>query len=76
MLAERSLKTCTGVGGKAVASLFGLIGVWTNEQGRTFYVKRSPKMKNYPSVWSLFSIQYDPKELTDPEDLAPAQHLM
>ena len=28
--------------------------------GATFYVRRSEYMENYPGVWSLFSIQYDP----------------
>lgn len=35
----------------------------------TFYVKRSREMKNYPGVWSLFSIQFRPDELPDPKQL-------
>lgn len=42
----------------------------------TYYVKRSESMENYPGVWSLFSTQFDPNELGDPEDLTRVQRLM
>ncbi|MER9690020.1 MULTISPECIES: hypothetical protein [unclassified Mesorhizobium] len=35
----------------------------------TFYVHRSQFMENYPGVWSLFSIQYDPGAIADITDL-------
>lgn len=37
--------------------LHAVIGVWAKED-KTFYVKRSETMENYPGVWSLFSIQF------------------
>lgn len=37
--------------------------------GSTFYVRRSEHMENYPGVWSLFSIQYDPSSPTDMRDV-------
>lgn len=37
----------------------------------TFYVKRSLEMANYPGVWSLFSIQFDPREIVDPREVGP-----
>lgn len=42
----------------------------------TYYVKRSKNMRNFPSVWSLLSIQFDPSWLTHPEDLKKVQILM
>jgi len=51
------------------------IGVWFKD-GRTFYVKRSSQMENYPNVWSLFSIQFTPEELPDFTDLEDAQRVM
>lgn len=39
---------------------------------KTFYVKRSDNMENYPGVWSLPSIQYKSEELPDPLDLDAA----
>jgi hypothetical protein len=38
-----------------------VIGVWRNES-KTFYVKRSDTMTNYPGVWSLPSFQFDLEE--------------
>ena len=35
----------------------------------TFYVRRSEHMENYPGVWSLFSIQYDPSSIVDEKDI-------
>ena len=32
-------------------------------------------MRNYPGVWSLFSIQFTPRDFTDPTDLESAQFL-
>src|SRR6266536_4468826 len=52
--------------------LFGVIGVWYRGD-RTFYVKRSEKMRNYPGVWSLPSIQFDPAVLADKGDLDAVQ---
>ena len=54
------------------ATLTAVIGVWHNGP-ETYYVKRSGKMSKYPRVWSLPSIQYEPNELSDPEDLECAQ---
>lgn len=36
---------------------------------RTFYVRRSESMDNYPGVWSLFSRQYDPSTIADMRDV-------
>ena len=55
--------------------LHAMIGVW-HKDNLTYYVKRSEKMENYPSVWSLLSIQFDPAELSDPADLSKVQGLM
>jgi hypothetical protein len=55
--------------------LYAVIGAWYRGD-RTFYVKRSEKMQNYPGAWSLFSIQYDPSEMPDSTDLATAQRIM
>ncbi len=52
-----------------------VIGVWCKD-GKTFYVKRSPQMQNYPSAWSLLSIQFTPEEFPDFTDLAAAQKVM
>ena len=52
-----------------------VIGVWF-KNGRTFYVKRSSKMENYPNTWSLLSIQFDKEEFPDFTDLETAQNLM
>ena len=43
--------------------------------GSTYYVRRSDEMENYPGVWSLFSIQYEPSDLADVRDLDAAQPL-
>ena len=45
--------------------LHAAIGVW-HRGSQTFYVKRSAQMQNYPLVWSLLSIQFDPA--ADAED--------
>lgn len=60
---------------KKLPVLHAVIGVWRKGQ-RTYYVRRSEKMANYPGVWSLFSIQFDPIELPAPEDLKKVQDLM
>lgn len=54
--------------------IHAVIGVRHNGPS-TFYVKRSEEMENYPGVWSLFSIQYNPEELPDAEDLVAASRL-
>ena len=55
--------------------IHAVIGVWYNGS-RTFYVKRSEQMRNYPGAWSLFSIQFEPSELRDSLDLKAVQRLM
>jgi hypothetical protein len=40
-----------------------------DDLSETYYVKRAASMENYPGVWSLPSIQYDPSEIPDPLDL-------
>lgn len=40
-----------------------------HKENRTFYVKRSTQMENYPGVWSLPSIQFLPRELPDHNDI-------
>jgi hypothetical protein len=42
---------------------------------RTLYVKRSDAMENYPGVWSLLSVQFDPGELPGLDDLVAAQRI-
>lgn len=54
--------------------LHAVIGVWNNGE-QTFHVKRSQHMRNYPGVWSLFSIQFRPHQLPDPANLDAAQSL-
>ena len=56
-------------------ALHAVIGVRYRDKV-TYYVKRSPRMENYPSVWSLFSIQFEPSALPDPMDLDRIQELM
>lgn len=46
------------------------------EGDKTLYVKRSKHMDNYPDTWSLFSIQFEPKSLSDYLDLTAVQALM
>ena len=55
--------------------LHAVIGVW-HRGDETYYVKRSEKMQNYPGIWSLFSIQFRPNELTDPKDLSSVRRLL
>jgi len=52
-----------------------VIGVWL-QNGRTYYVKRSSQMENYPNVWSLLSIQFAPQEFPDFTDLECAERIM
>jgi hypothetical protein len=54
--------------------IHAVIGVRHNGPS-TFYVKRSQEMGNYPGVWSLLSIQHQPEELADAEDLTAAARL-
>lgn len=51
-----------------IPTITAVIGVWTRGD-RTYYVRRSGTMQNYPGAWSLFSEQYDPAEI-DPDDRA------
>lgn len=55
--------------------LHAVIGVW-NRGEQTFHVKRSQKMTNYPGVWSLLSIQFNPDDLPEPSDLVKVQTYM
>ena len=48
--------------------IHAVIGVRRNG-GATYYVRRSEHMENYPGVWSLFSIQYDPASIADMNNL-------
>ncbi len=48
--------------------IHAVIGV-RRSGGSTFYVRRSDHMQNYPGVWSLFSIQYDPSSVSDMTNL-------
>ena len=59
----------------SVSQIEAVIGVWFGD-GRTFYVKRSERMENYPNAWSLLSIQFTPEELPDFTDLSAAQKVM
>jgi len=52
-----------------------VIGVWFKE-GKTFYVKRSSHMENYPNAWSLMSIQFTLDELPDFSDIGVVQRVM
>ncbi len=56
----------------SASQIEAVIGVWFKD-GRTFYVKRSSRMENYPNTWSLLSIQFKTKELPDFTDLAAVQ---
>ena len=60
---------------KSLPELHAVIGV-RFKGGLTYYVQRSDKMENYPSVWSLLSIQFEPKELPDPKNLTRVQIFM
>ena len=60
---------------RAASAIHAVIGVW-HRGARTFYVKRSKKMQNYPLVWSLLSIQFDPSMVQDHLDLRAIQPLM
>jgi hypothetical protein len=59
----------------SVSQIDAVIGVWFKD-GRTYYVKRSSEMQNYPNTWSLLSIQFDQDEFPDFADLESAQNLM
>jgi len=59
----------------SVSQIEAVIGAWLKD-GRTYYVKRSGRMENYPNVWSLLSIQFARDELADFTDLATAQKVM
>jgi hypothetical protein len=53
------------------APIHAVIGVW-HRGADTFYVRRSMDMTNYPGVWSLPSIKYDPASPWDAADLDEA----
>ncbi len=59
---------------EAARPIHAVIAVW-HRDAKTFYVKRSAKMANYPLVWSLMSIQFDPATL-NPLEAAAVQPLM
>lgn len=54
--------------------IHAIIGV-RHDGPSTWYVKRSSSMANYPDVWSLPSIQYDPEAFSDATDLENAAGL-
>src|ERR1700688_3150571 len=58
-----------------LSKLFGIIAV-AHDDDRTFYVRRSQKMINYPGVWSLPSIQFDPRDIADLKDPHQVQRYM
>ena len=58
-----------------VSEIHAVVGVWRRGD-LTYYVRRSGKMENYPGVWSLLSIQFEPSELVDPNDLQKIQEIM
>ena len=60
---------------RKLPQLHAVIGV-RYSGNRTFYVKRSRKMANYPGVWSLPSIQFERKQLPDPTNLFTVRNLM
>lgn len=53
--------------GSRAPSLHAVIGVDCRE-GRTYYVRRSESMENFPGVWSLPSYRFAPSELKSPKD--------
>jgi hypothetical protein len=55
--------------------IHAVIGVWC-KNGKTFYVLRSERMENYPNVWSLLSIQFEPSTFVEETDFAFVQSLM
>lgn len=59
----------------ASREIHAVIGVWYKD-GRTFYVRRSPKMANYPNVWSLLSIQFSPTTMAHDTSIEVVQSLM
>jgi hypothetical protein len=59
---------------EAAHPIHAAIAVW-HRGAKTFYVQRSAKMANYPLVWSLMSVQFDPATL-NPLDTAAVQALM
>lgn len=67
--------TVSSTARKYISEVHAVIGVWTSDH-LTYYVKRSQKMQRYPGVWSLLSIQFDPRELEQPEDLRTVQQFM
>jgi hypothetical protein len=52
-----------------------VIGV-RHEGDRTWYVKRSGLMENYPFVWSLLSTRIAPEGLPDPTDTRAADRIV
>lgn len=54
--------------------IHAIIGV-RHDGPSTWYVRRSSMMANYPNVWSLPSIQYDPEAFADGGDLEHAAGL-
>lgn len=59
---------------RADLPIHAVIAVW-HRGSKTFYVRRSARMANYPKVWSLMSIQFDPTTV-NPLDAAAVQTLM
>lgn len=59
-----------------VEPIRAFIGAW-KKGDKTYYVKRSDKMENYPGVWSLFSMQIPWEKFTElPQDRDLALDIM
>lgn len=76
VLSSRSSGQGVSGQGARLPRLSAVIGVWFRPDGTTFYVKRSANMVNYPSTWSLFSIQYDSDAIGNVTTREAAQPLM
>lgn len=59
----------------SLPEIHAVIGVWYRND-LTYYVKRSHRMQYYPGVWSLFSIQFVPNELSERSDLPKVREIM
>lgn len=54
--------------------LHAIIGMWQRDQ-KIYFVQRSASMENYPSVWSLMSLQHEKDRLDDPRNLKSAARI-
>ncbi len=55
--------------------LHAVIAVW-HRDSKTYYVKRSDSMENYPGVWTHMSVKFRLEELPDSRELDAAQVIM